>query len=101
MTDAQAELLAFLKSQAAKGRVPSFEEMREWLGLASKSGVHRLLSSLEEQGKIRRNHNRARQIEVLPDRAAIKSISTGELIGELVERGFVAVPKRLLDKAAA
>jgi len=44
---------------------PSFDEMRNALGLASKSGVHRLVSGLEERGYIRRLANRARAIEIL------------------------------------
>ena len=44
---------------------PSFDEMRDALGLASKSGVHRLVSGLEERGYIRRLANRARAIEIL------------------------------------
>ncbi len=47
------------------GVVPSFEEMKEQLGLHSKSGVHRLISSLEERGYIRRLPYRARALEIL------------------------------------
>ena len=88
MTPAQSELLAFLKAEAAEGRVPSFDEMRMHLGLASKSGVHRLIVSLEEQGKIRRAPNRARQIDVLPDRAMLHQVPTEELMLELASRGW-------------
>jgi repressor LexA len=48
-----------------KGISPSFDEMREALALKSKSGVHRLISALEERGFIRRLANRARALEVL------------------------------------
>jgi len=47
------------------GVVPSFDEMREGIGLKSKSGIHRLISSLEERGYIRRLPHRARALEIL------------------------------------
>ena len=66
LTRKQSELLEFLVGHAAEHDVPpSFDEMRDALGLASKSGVHRLVSGLEERGYIRRLANRARAIEIL------------------------------------
>ena len=66
LTRKQSELLDFLVRHAAEHDVPpSFDEMRDALGLASKSGVHRLVSGLEERGYIRRLANRARAIEIL------------------------------------
>ena len=66
LTQKQSELLSFLKSHMDKNDVPpSFDEMRNALGLASKSGIHRLVSGLEERGFIRRLANRARAIEIL------------------------------------
>ena len=66
LTQKQSELLSFLKSHMDKHDVPpSFDEMRDALGLASKSGIHRLVSGLEERGFIRRLANRARAIEIL------------------------------------
>ena len=71
LTQKQSELLSFLKSHMDKHDVPpSFEEMRDALGLASKSGIHRLVSGLEERGFIRRLANRARAIEILRPAAA-------------------------------
>jgi repressor LexA len=59
-------LLLFIDSRLkASGISPSFDEMREALELKSKSGVHRLISALEERGFIRRLPNRARALEVL------------------------------------
>lgn len=49
------------------GITPSYDEMRNALGLHSKSGVHRLILALEERGFIRRLKHRARAIEVIPD----------------------------------
>ncbi len=66
LTRKQSELLDYLVGHAAENDVPpSFDEMRDALGLASKSGVHRLVSGLEERGYIRRLANRARAIEIL------------------------------------
>lgn len=100
MTRLQARLLAFLKAQEAEGVTPSFEEMRTFLGLSSKSGIHRLLTSLQEQGKIQREYAKARRITVLPDRVAVSTVSTGQLIAELMERGFVIVPRAMLESVA-
>jgi len=66
LTAKQRELLLFIdKSLKRDGISPSFDEMREALDLKSKSGVHRLISALEERGFIRRLPNRARALEVL------------------------------------
>ena len=66
LTAKQHELLTFINARLAEGGVsPSFDEMREALDLKSKSGVHRLISALEERGFIRRLPNRARALEVL------------------------------------
>ena len=66
LTRKQHELLLFIhKRLSADGVSPSFDEMKEALGLASKSGVHRLVSALEERGFIRRLAHRARALEVL------------------------------------
>ena len=66
LTAKQHELLLFIdKRLTQSGISPSFDEMREALELKSKSGVHRLISALEERGFIRRLPNRARALEVL------------------------------------
>ena len=70
LTSKQHELLNFIHERLAKtGVSPSFDEMREALDLKSKSGVHRLISALEERQFIRRLPNRARALEVvrMPD----------------------------------
>ena len=70
LTAKQRELLLFINQRLNESGVsPSFDEMREALDLKSKSGVHRLISALEERGFIRRLPNRARALEVikLPD----------------------------------
>ncbi len=66
LTAKQHELLTFIHQRLEDGGIsPSFEEMKEALDLKSKSGVHRLISALEERGFIRRLPNRARALEVL------------------------------------
>jgi repressor LexA len=66
LTAKQRELLIFINDRLiATGVSPSFDEMREALDLKSKSGVHRLISALEERKFIRRLPNRARALEVL------------------------------------
>jgi repressor LexA len=70
LTRKQHELLLYIhKHLGETGVSPSFEEMKEALDLKSKSGVHRLISALEERGFIRRLANRARALEVvkMPD----------------------------------
>lgn len=66
LTARQHALLMFIHERlSATGVSPSFEEMKEALGLRSKSGVHRLINSLEERQFLRRLPNRARALEVL------------------------------------
>ncbi|HYJ84393.1 MAG TPA: transcriptional repressor LexA [Allosphingosinicella sp.] len=66
LTRKQSELLTYIQARLAESGVsPSFEEMKEALALKSKSGVHRLISALEERGFIRRLPNRARALEIL------------------------------------
>ncbi|WP_347717490.1 transcriptional repressor LexA [Sphingomonas sp.] len=66
LTSKQHELLSFIHQRLGESGVsPSFDEMREALDLKSKSGVHRLISALEERQFIRRLPNRARALEVL------------------------------------
>ena len=66
LTAKQHELLNFIHDRlSATGVSPSFDEMREALELKAKSGVHRLISALEERQYIRRLPNRARALEVV------------------------------------
>ena len=73
LTRKQSELLTYIQGRLAESGIsPSFEEMKDALALKSKSGVHRLISALEERGFIRRLPNRARALEILrmPDSQA-------------------------------
>ena len=66
LTKKQHELLTYIHEHLSHNGVsPSFEEMKDALDLKSKSGVHRLISALEERGFIRRLPNRARALEVM------------------------------------
>lgn len=66
LTKKQHELLIFIYSRLKNGGIsPSFEEMKKALNLKSKSGIHRLITALEERGFIRRLPHRARALEVL------------------------------------
>jgi repressor LexA len=66
LTRKQHELLVFINERLKESGVPpSFDEMKDALDLASKSGIHRLILALEERGFIRRLANRARALEVL------------------------------------
>jgi len=66
LTQKQHDLLKFIDKRLKKNSVsPSYDEMKDALGLASKSGIHRLITALEERGFIRRLPHRARALEVL------------------------------------
>src|SRR5690606_16831505 len=66
LTRKQLELLMFIHERLKEtGVPPSFEEMKEALDLRSKSGIHRLITALEERGFLRRLPHRARALEVL------------------------------------
>ncbi|MFV3077162.1 transcriptional repressor LexA [Niveispirillum fermenti] len=76
LTRKQQELLFFINERLEQGGVsPSFDEMKDALGLKSKSGIHRLITGLEERGFIRRLPHRARALEVLrlPEKPAAKA----------------------------
>ncbi len=80
LTRKQHELLTFIDQHLKEtGVSPSFEEMKEALSLRSKSGIHRLISALEERGFLRRHHHRARALEVvrLPENMGGKREATG------------------------
>jgi repressor LexA len=66
LTRKQYELLVYIDGHLKRtGFSPSFEEMKEALSLKSKSGIHRLITALEERGYLGRRHHRARALEVL------------------------------------
>lgn len=116
LTKKQRELLLFINQRlAATGVSPSFDEMKDALNLRSKSGIHRLVSGLEERGFIRRLPHRARALEVvrLPEESAapaergqfsptvIRGDFTGSLAGTPVANDAEAVELPLYGRIAA
>lgn len=94
LTKKQHELLMFIHERLKEtGVSPSFDEMKEALDLASKSGIHRLITALEERGFLRRLPHRARALEVvrLPEQATSSAPA----------RGRQAFSPRLVDNAAS
>lgn len=91
LTAKQRELLIFIQVRLEEtGISPSFEEMKEALDLKSKSGVHRLISALEERGFIRRLPNRARALEVLKQPDDV--IATRSAANDAVSKVIAAPP---------
>ena len=93
LTKKQHELLMFINQRlAATGVAPSFDEMKDALRLRSKSGIHRLISGLEERGFIRRLPHRARALEVikLPGESAVAASAERGRFSPTVIRGDFA-----------
>jgi repressor LexA len=94
LTKKQHELLLFINRRLAESGVsPSFEEMKEALNLKSKSGIHRLISGLEERGFIKRLAHRARALEVvkLPEETAVaapKPVERGRFSPTVIRGDF-------------
>jgi repressor LexA len=90
LTPKQYELLTYIDRHLKEtGFSPSFEEMKDALQLKSKSGIHRLISALEERGFIGRRRHRARALEVLrvPENAAPRVEEVGQSFAPNVIRG--------------
>jgi repressor LexA len=101
LTAKQHELLCFINDRlSATGVSPSFEEMKEALDLKSKSGVHRLISALEERSFIRRLPNRARALEIvkLPDAVKTRAPAKTETVAKAIaSKPGVVVPAAAND----
>mgnify|MGYP001148993350 CR=1 FL=1 len=98
LTRKQHELICFIADRLAEtGVSPSFEEMKEALDLKSKSGVHRLISALEEREFIRRLPNRARALEVLrmPERGETKKASGTKTASPMASTSATSAPSTL------
>lgn len=103
LTRKQMELLEFIQKRMAKDGVPpSFDEMKDALDLRSKSGIHRLITALEERGFIRRLAHRARAIEIvkLPDALEAKSARSG-FAPKVIEGDKVDPPRGAMAVEAA
>lgn len=99
LTAKQQQLLLFIDERLNSGGVsPSFDEMKDALGLKSKSGVHRLINALEERGFIKRMANRARALEVvkLPDGVTTadqpSNVIAGDFGSKPVSENMVEIP---------
>ena len=96
LTRKQHELLLYIHARLGENGIsPSFEEMKEALDLKSKSGVHRLISALEERGFIRRLPNRARALEVLkmPEtKASVPGLAAGAAAPPAAANDLVEIP---------
>lgn len=93
LTQKQHELLQFINDRImTTGVSPSFDEMKEALNLRSKSGIHRLITALEERGFLRRLPNRARALEVmrLPDDASTTRKQAKRFSPSVVAANFAA-----------
>jgi repressor LexA len=81
LTQRQHQLLKFIQDYLDRhGVPPSFEEMRSALKLKSKSGIHRLITGLEERGYIRRLAYRARALEVLRLPTSLQKVAGGDIV---------------------
>ena len=104
LTRKQHELLIFIdRHLKTSGYSPSFDEMKEALNLRSKSGIHRLISALEERGFLSRRHHQARALEVLRlpgDNGPAIAVVAGQSATprSVPERGAVAAATRDLPK---
>lgn len=88
LTRKQHELLLFIHERMRESGIPpSFDEMKDALDLASKSGIHRLITALEERGFIRRLPNRARALEVirLPENSGVSSSVQKKFTPSIIE----------------
>src|SRR5918994_8001537 len=89
LTRKQHELLRFIHERLREtGIPPSFDEMKDALDLKSKSGIHRLITALEERGFIRRLPNRARALEVIRLPEAAAGVTRGRFQPSVVEGGL-------------
>ena len=94
LTRKQHQLLLFINKRLSEDGVsPSFEEMKDALELASKSGVHRLITALEERGFIRRLAHRARALEVLKMPETASTPGTPDPTGKIVRPSFGGEPE--------
>jgi len=95
LTRKQHELLSYIDGHLKEtGVSPSFEEMKDALSLRSKSGIHRLISALEERGFLRRHHHRARALEVvrLPENMAHQGLPSRRMAAKEAPAAPVFAP---------
>ena len=115
LTKKQKELFDYLRDYISNNQIsPSFEEMKEAVNLKSKSGIHRLITSLEQRGFIKRLKHRARAMEIIDKNSNVNdfntdsvsipligSIAAGEAI-EAIENSsdFISIPSSMTSPNA-
>lgn len=103
LTKKQHDLLVFIQQRLTEtGVSPSFDEMKDALDLKSKSGIHRLISGLEERGFIRRLANRARALEILRPVPALggdntPAIGANTTVGSTINTNTLSAPENSED----
>jgi len=98
LTRKQIDLLNFIHQRVQRDGVPpSFDEMKEALNLRSKSGIHRLITALEERGFIRRLAHRARALEIVKLPEILSGESAGGFAPEVIQGGGASEPSRPRD----
>jgi len=108
LTHKQYELLKFIDRRLkSQGVPPSFDEMKDALGLKSKSGIHRLITGLEERGFLRRLPHRARALEIIKlpenmdaDFPAAGGFQPNVIDGGFAEEGIPAIHSEADDKGS-
>jgi repressor LexA len=102
LTKKQRDLLVFIRDRVADGGVPpSFDEMKDALDLKSKSGIHRLITGLEERGYVQRLANRARAIEVIKFPEGLDSPQKPSLTSKVADVISDMISLPLVGKIAA
>jgi repressor LexA len=102
LTKKQRDLLVFIRDRVADGGVPpSFDEMKDALDLKSKSGIHRLITGLEERGYVQRLANRARAIEVIKFPEGLDNPAKPSLMSKVADVISDMVSLPLVGKIAA
>jgi repressor LexA len=92
LTVMQADLLSYLRHEAAEDRTPSFEEMKAAMGMSSKSGVARLVDALIERRYVERGPGKARSLIVFdhqqPAALTLERATLPQILEELATRGL-------------
>ncbi len=101
LTRKQLELLDFINKRVQRDGVPpSFDEMKDALDLRSKSGIHRLITALEERGYLRRLPHKARALEVVKLPEALEKTAKRGFTPRVIEGDRAAPPPSALSVAA-
>ena len=101
LTRKQLELLDFINKRIRRDGVPpSFDEMKDALDLRSKSGIHRLITALEERGDLRRLPHRARALEIVKLPEALDTASETGFVPRVIEGDKPKIPPAAMPVAA-